>query len=83
MGSRTSSRANAGAVALMLELMSCLRGVPFSYRCAKAVRVVRYGRALEAIKCGSWQSQVGHPGEVALQSLRIGGATTLLAEEDV
>ena len=54
-GPRSSSTADGGAVAPMLELMSCFPGLPdhaplSSCRCGKALRVIRCGRALRAIK---------------------------------
>ena len=44
---KSSFREDGGAVALMLELMSCFPSLPdhaplSSYRCGKSVRVVRY-----------------------------------------
>ena len=86
-GSRSSYRADGGAVALMLELMSCFPGLPdhaplSSYRCGSSVRVVRYGRALRAVKEVVAKSGC-NPDEFALHSLRIGGATTLAAGGDV
>ena len=86
-GSKSSFRVDGGAVALMLELMSCFPGLPdhaplSSYRCGKSVRVVRYGRALRAIK--ELVAKSGrNPDEFALHSLRIGGATTLAAGGDI
>ena len=67
--------------------MSCLPSLPdhapvSSYRCGKSVRVVRYGRALRAIK--ELVARFGrNPDEFALHSLRIGGATTLAAGVDI
>ena len=71
----------------MLELMSCLPRFPdhaplSSFRCGKAVRVVRYGRALRAIKEVVAKSG-RNPDEFALHSLRIGAATTLAAGGDI
>ena len=82
-GSRSSYRADGWAVALMLELLLCFpdlsdRTPLASYRYGSSVRVVRYGRALRAVKEAVAKS--GHnPDEFALHSLRIGGATTLAA----
>ena len=47
-GPKSSFREDDGAVALMLELMSCFPSLPdyaplSSYRSVKSVRVVRYG----------------------------------------
>ena len=87
VASSVGHRADGGAVALMLELMSCFPGLPdhgplSSYQCGKDVRVVRYGRALRAIKEVVAESG-RNPNEFALHSLRIGGATTLAAGEDI
>ena len=86
-GSRSSYRADGGAVALMLELMSCCPGLlhhaPLaSYRVGSSVRVVRYGRALRAVKEVVAKSG-RNPDEFALHSLRIGEATTLAAGGDI
>ena len=71
----------------MLELMSCFSCLSYhihvsSYRYGNCVRGVRYVRAFRAIK-----EVVAKPGRnpdgFALQSLRIGGATTLAAGGDV
>lgn len=67
----------------MLELMSCFHGIsdytPLpSYRCGKAVGVERYGRALQAIREVVAKSG-RNPKQFALNSLRIGGATSLVA----
>ena len=78
---------DGGAVALMLELMSCFPSLPghaplSSYRCDKSVRVVRYSPALRAIK--QLVAKSGrNPDEFALHSLVIGGATTLAAGGDI
>ena len=71
----------------MLELMSSFLSLPdhaplSSYRCGKSVRVVRYGRALGAIK-GLVAKSGRNADELALHSLRIGGAITLAAGEDI
>ena len=82
-GPRSGYRAGGGAVALMVELMSCHRSLPASaplssYNCGKSVRVLRYGHALRAFR--DIVANAGRcPDHFALHSLRIGGATTLLA----
>lgn len=87
-GLRSSFGVNGGAVALVLELMSCFSCVPehaplSAYRCGKAVRkAVRHGRAFRAIKQVVAKSG-RNPEEVALHSLPIGGATTLAAVGDM
>ena len=86
-GSKSSFRKDGGAVAFMLELMSCFPGLldhaPLSsYRSGKSARVVRYGRTLRAIK--ELVAKSGrNPDEFALHSLRIGGANTLAAGGDI
>ena len=86
-GSKSSFREDGCAVALMLELMSCFPRLPdhaplSSYRCGMSSRVVRYGRALRAIK--ELVAKSGrNPDEFALHSLRIGGVTTLAAGGDI
>ena len=82
-GSRLSCRAGGGAVALRLELMSCFLGLPdhsrlASYQLDSSVRVVRYGRALRAIKEVVVTPRC-NPNEFAFHSLRIGGATAIAA----
>ena len=82
-GPRSSFRADGGTVALMLELRSCFPGfldhAPLSsYQCGKAIRVVRYGRALKALKEVVAKSG-RNPDEFALHSLSIGATTTLAA----
>ena len=86
-GSNSSFRVDGGAVALMLELMSCFSSLPdhasfSSYRYGKSVGVMRYGRALRAIKEVVAKSS-HNADEFALHLLRIGGAATLSAGEDV
>ena len=86
-GSKSSFRENGGAIALMLELLSCFPSLPDHaplslYRCGKSVRVVRYSRALRAIE--ELVAKSGrNPDEFALHSLRIGGAITLAAGGDI
>ena len=84
--SRPPFSADGSAVALMSALMPCFPGFPdhaplSSCRCGKAVRVVRYGRALRAVKEVVTRSG-RNPDEFALHSLNIRGATTLAAGED-
>ena len=82
-GPRAGYRAGGGAVALMVELMSCRRSLPASaplssYKSGKSVRVLRYGHALRAFR--DIVANAGRrPEHFALHSLRIGGATTLAA----
>ena len=83
--SRPPFSADGSAVALMSALMSCFPGFPdhaplSSCRCGKAVRVVRYGRALRAVKEVVAKSG-RNPDEFALHSLNARGAT-LAAGED-
>ena len=86
-GPRSGYRAGGGAVALMVELMSCHRSLPASppissYNCGKSVRVLRYGHALRAFR--DIAANAGRrPAHFALHSLRIGEATTLAAGGDV
>ena len=81
--SESSCRIDGGALARMLDLMSCFssllgHAILSSCRCGKSVRVVRYGRVLRAIEELVVKSKSGrNPDEFALHSLRIGGATTL------
>ena len=53
-----------------------------SYRSGKSVRVLRYGRALRAIKELMAKSGLNLD-EIALHALRIFGATTRAAGEDI
>ena len=86
-GSKSSFGVYGGAVALVLELMSCFSSLPdnaplSSYRSGKSIRMVRHGHALRAIKeivAKSGRS----PDEFALHSLRTGEATTLTAGGDI
>ena len=82
-GSRSSYSTDGGAVALVLEMMSCLQDLPdrtplASYGFGSSARIVRHGRALRAVKEMVVESG-RNPDEFALHSLRIGGATTLAA----
>ena len=82
-GKQSGYRANGGAVALMVELMSCHATLPddaplSSYRSGREVKVLRYGEALRAFR--EVVKKSGHePKDFALHSLRIGGASTLAA----
>ena len=86
-GPRAGYRANGGAVAFMVELISCHTSLPASaplssYNCGKSVRVLRYGHALRAFR--DIVANAGRrPEHFALHSLRIGGATSLAAGGDV
>ena len=86
-GPRAGYRADGGTVALMVELMPCHRSLPTSatlssYNCGKSVRVLRYGHARRAFR--DIVANAGRrPEYFALHSLRIGGATTLVAGGDV
>ena len=86
-GPHAGFRADGGAVALVVELMSCHRSLlasaPISsYNCGKSVRVLRYGHALQAFR--DIVANAGRrPEHFSLHSLRIGGATTLAAGGDV
>ena len=72
-------RTGGGAVALVVELVSCHPPLPgtaplSSYRKAKGVRTWGYGKALRAlIELSSGTG--GNPEEYPLNSLRIGRAT--------
>ena len=71
----------------MLELVSCFPGLPdhaplSSYRSGNSVRVVRYGRALGAIR-ESVAKAGCNPDEFSLHWLPIGGATTLAPGGDI
>lgn len=79
-GSRSSFIADGDAVARMMELISCFptfhdHAPLSSYRCGKAVTVVRYCRALGAIK-EVVATASRYPGV-----LRVGAATTLVGGE--
>ena len=98
-GSRSPERTDDGAVALRLVLMSFFLSLPdrvplASYRRGSSVRVVRYGwlgspvsvvrygrapRAVEEVVAKSRRN----PDEIALHSLRIGGAAALAVARDI
>ena len=85
--SKSSLRVYGGAVTRRLDLLSCFSSFPdhaplSSYRSDKSIRVVTYGRALRAIK-GLVAKSGRDADELALHSLRIGGATTLAAGGDI
>ena len=87
-GPRAGYRADGGAVALMMELMSCHRSLPasallFSYNCGKSVRVLRYGHALRAFRDIVVANAGRRPEHFPLHSLRIGRATALAAGGEV
>ena len=86
-GSMFFYREDGAAVARMLELVSCVPDFPDHdllalYRFGSSVRVVRYGRALRAVK-DVVAKKVRNPDQRALHSLRIGGATTLASGVDI
>ena len=86
-GPRSGYRADGGAVALMVELLSCHPTLPdsaplSSYRSGRDVQVWKYDQALRAFREIVEQSG-RNPKEFALHSLRIGGASTLAAGGDV
>ena len=86
-GPQSGYRADDGAVALMVELMSWHATLPDDaplslYRIGREVKVLKYGKALQAFreivkKSGS------DPKDFALHSLRIGGVSTLSAGGEV
>lgn len=82
-GAYPGLRGGAGAVALMVELMSCHPSLPdnaplSSYRGSGGVRTWGYGQAMRALR--ELVSETGgNPEEYALHSMRIGGATALAA----
>ena len=85
-GSRSPESAEVGAVAFRLVLMSCFLGLPDHAPLAlcglgSSVRVVRYGRGLRAIKKVAAKSLRNHDA-FAFASLRVGGATALVAKRD-
>ena len=98
-GSRSSERADAGAVPLRLVLMSCILSLAdhaplASYRLGSSVRAVRYGRwgsSVRVVRYGRALRAVKelvaksrrNPDEFALHSFRIGGATALAAGGDI
>ena len=81
-GPQSGYRADGGAVALMVELMSCHATLPddaplSSYRIGREVRVLKYGQALQASR--EIVNKSGRdPKDFALHSLRSErGASTL------
>lgn len=86
-GPQSGVRARGGAVALVVELLSCHATLPdsaplASYRSGRAVRVVRYSAALRAVR-EVVEKSGRNPQEYALHSLRIGGATALASGGDI
>ena len=86
-GPRSGYRADGGAVALMVELLSCHPTLPdsvplSSYRSGREVKVWKYDQALRAFR-EIVEKSGRNPKEFALHSLRIGGASTLAAGGDV
>lgn len=86
-GPQSGVRARGGAVALVVELLSCHATLPdsaplASYRSGRAVRVARYSAALRAVREVVAKSG-RNPQEYALHSLRIGGATALASGGDI
>ena len=86
-GAESSLRADGGAVALVLELLSLFPGFPdhasfSSYPSGIAVIMIRYDRALRAVKKVVAKSS-RNPDEFAVHSLLIGGAATLVAGGDL
>ena len=98
-GSRSSDRADGGAVARRLVLMSCFLGLPdhaplASYRLDSSVRVVRYGRwdsSVMVVRYGRVlradkevvANSSRNPDEIASPSLRIGRAAALAVGRDI
>lgn len=86
-GPRAGYRADGGAVALLVELLSCHATLPAdaplsSYRSGREVRVVKYSQALRAFR-EVVENAGRNPKDFALHSLRIGGASTLAAGGDI
>lgn len=86
-GPRSGYRADGGAVALMVELLSChptlSDSAPLSsYRSGQGVQVWKYDQALRAFR-EIVEMSGRDPKKFALHSLRIGGASTLAAGGDV
>ena len=80
-GPRSGYRADGGAVALMVELLSFHPTLPdsaplSSYCCGREVRVCQYDQALRAFR-EVVEKSGRDPKEFALHSLRIRGASTL------
>ena len=86
-GPRAGYRADGGAVAPMVELLSCHPTLPAdaplsSYRSGREVKVVKYSQALRSFR--ELVEKAGrNPKKFALHSLRIGGASTLAAGGEV
>ena len=79
-GPQSGYRADGGAVALMVELMSCHATLPddaplSSYRIGREAEVLKYGQALQAFR-EIVKKSGRDPKDFALHSLRIGGAAT-------
>ena len=80
-GPQSGYRVDGGAVALIVELMSCNATLPddaplSSYRIGRQVKVLKYGQAPQA--CREIVKKSGSdPKDFVLHSLRIGGASTL------
>ena len=86
-GPQSGYRADGGAVALMVELMSCYATLPddaplSSYRIGREVKVLKYGQALQAFR-EIVKKSGRDPKGFALHSLRIVGASTLAAGGEV
>ena len=83
-GSRSPESADGGGVALGLVLMSCFLSVLDHAPPAlgSSVRIVRYGRVLQAVKVVVAKSR-RNPDKIALYSLRIGGAAALAVGRDI
>ena len=86
-GARSGYKADGGAVALMVELLSCHPTLPYgvplpAYRSGGQVHVWKYDQALRAFR-EVVEKSGRDPREFALHSLRIGGASALAAGGDV
>ena len=86
-GPQSGYRAGGSAVALMVELMSCHATLPddaplSSYRIGLEVKVLKYSQALQAFR-EIVKKSGRDPKDLALHSLRIGGASTLAAAGEV
>ncbi|CAM9240060.1 unnamed protein product, partial [Pylaiella littoralis] len=84
-GRRSAVGAGGGAVAVLVELMTCHLSLPesaplCSFRCSRSkdVKVLGYHKASKALR-QIVQKAGGDPNTVGLHSLRIGAATTLAA----
>ena len=81
-GAYPGLREGAGAVALMVELMSCHPALPGDAPLSRGVREWKYGQAMRALR--EVVSETGGNAEdYALHSMRIGGATALAAGKSV